>query len=214
MKNRIPFIISALLILVALAAGIWMLVTGIGSTLEENALKAEYASTEGQLSDYTLASPGGYDSVRRRHTSATYTLTYTYFVDDMPYTVSTDYSTGNVPALGSARTIYYDPANPENAIPGGVSGSSVLLFGGFMFTAIPMIFILVGCSAMGWLPKTRIEWMDVIIGGITAGLGGGFAALMEGPFHILMLIPWLLVGAGVWLMIRGLFLSGKKEKRK
>lgn len=191
-----------------------MLVTGIGGIVEENALKAEYVATEGQLSDYTLASPGGYDSVRRRHTNATYTLTYTYFVDDLPYTVSTDYSTGNVPALGSARTIYYDPADPENAIPGGVSGNAVLLFGGFLFTAIPMIFILVGCSAMGWLPKARIEWMDVTVGGITAGLGGGFAALMEGPFHIFMLIPWLLVAAGVWLMIRGLFLSRKKNQRK
>lgn len=187
-----------------------MLLTGIGGIVEENALKAEYASTEGNLSDYTLASPGGYDPVRRRHTNDTYRLTYTYFVDDYPYTVTTDYSTGNVPALGSSRTIYYDPANPENAIPGGVSGNSVLLFGGFMFTAIPMIFIMVFATAMGWMPKLHIELMDIIVGGITAGLGGGFLALMEGPFHILMLIPWLLVAAGVWLIIRGLFLAERK----
>ena len=214
MKNRIPFIISALLILIALIAGIWMLVSGIRGTMEENALKEQYETVEGNLSDYALASPGGYDPVRRRHTSATYHLTYTYFVDNVPYTVTTEYSTGAVPALGSTRTVYFDPAAPENAILGGVSSNSVLLFGGFMFSAIPMIFILVGCSAMGWLPKTRIEWMDVIIGSITAGLGGGFLQFMEGGFHILMLIPWLLILAGVWLIIRGLFLSGKKTKRK
>ena len=211
MKNKLPIIISSFLILIALAAGIWMLVTGISGIVEENSLKTQYVSVEGHLSDYTLASPGGYDPVRRRHTNDTYHLTYTYFVDDFPYTVTTDYSSGNVPALGTARTIYYDPASPEQAIPGGVSGNSVLLFGGFMFTAIPMIFIMVGATAMGWLPKLRIQLMDVIIGGITAGLGGGFLALMEGPFHILMLIPWLLVAAGVWLMIRGLFLSKEKE---
>ena len=212
MKNKLPIIISSFLILIALIAGIWMLVTGISGIVEENSLKAQYASVEGHLSDYTLASPGGYDPVRRRHSNATYHLTYTYFVDDFPYTVTTDYSTGNVPALGTARTIYYDPADPEQAIPGGVSGSGVLLFGGFMFTAIPMIFIMVFATAMGWLPKLRIQLMDVIIGGITAGLGGGFLALMEGPFHILMLIPWLLVAAGVWLMIRGLFLSGRETE--
>lgn len=211
MKNRIPFIISGFLILIALAAGIWMLVTGISGIVEENSLKAQYETVEGHLSDYTLASPGGYDPVRRRHSNATYHLTYTYFVDDYPYTVTTDYSSGNVPALGTARTIYYDPADPENAIPGGVSGNSVLLFGGFMFTAIPMIFILVGCTAMGWLPKLRIELMDVIIGFITAGLGGGFLALMEGPFHILMVIPGLLVAAGILLIIRGLFPKRERE---
>lgn len=188
-----------------------MLFTGISGIVEENSLKAQYESVEGHLSDYTLASPGGYDPVRRRHSNATYHLTYTYFVDDYPYTVTTDYSSGNVPALGTARTIYYDPADPENAIPGGVSGNSVLLFGGFMFTAIPMIFILVGCTAMGWLPKLRIELMDVIIGFITAGLGGGFLALMEGPFHILMVIPGLLVAAGILLIIRGLFPKRERE---
>lgn len=191
-----------------------MLTTGIGDIMEENALKEKYETTEGQLSDYVLASPGGYDAVRRRHTNATYTLTYTYFVDNVPYTVTTDYSTGNVPALGDPRTVYYDPNHPEKAILGGVSGSSGLLFGGFMFTAIPMIFILVGCSAMGWLPKTRIEFMDLIVGSITAGLGGGFVFLMEGPFHIFMLIPWLLVAAGIWLIIRGIFFPGKQTKRK
>lgn len=214
MKHRIPLIISAFLILVALTAGIWMLVSGIRGTIEQNALKEKYETVEGNLSDYALESPGGYDPVRRRHTNDTYRLTYTYFVEDIPYTVTTEYSTGAVPALGSARTVYYDPADPENAILGGVSVSSILLFGGFMFTAIPLIFILVGCSAMGWLPKTRIEWMDVIIGSITAGLGGGFLQFMEGGFHILMVIPWLLILAGVWLIIRGLFLSGKETKRK
>ena len=214
MKNKLPIIISGFLILIALVAGIWMLVTGISGIVEENSLKAQYESVEGHLSDYTLASPGGYDPVRRRHSNATYHLTYTYFVDDFPYTVTTDYSSGNVPALGSERTIYYDPANPEEAIPGGVSGNSVLLFGGFMFTAIPMIFIMVFATARVWLPKLRIQLMDVIVGGITAGLGGGFLALMEGPFHILMLIPWLLVAAGIWLIIRGLFLSGGKTEEE
>ena len=75
MKNRIPFIISALLILIALIAGIWMLVSGIRGTIEENALKAQYETVEGNLSDYSLASPGGYDPVRRRHTNDTYRLT-------------------------------------------------------------------------------------------------------------------------------------------
>lgn len=205
MKKLFPFLISAGLILIALTAGVWMLVSGTRTMLEENRLKEQYAQAEGHLSDYTLQSEGGYDPVRRRHSSATYRLTYTYFVDDLPYTVTTDYSTGDVPALGDTRTVYYDPADPENAILGGLSSGGILLFGGFFFTAIPMIFILVFCAAMGWLPKTRINVMDLIVGGVTAGIGGGFLALMEGGFHPLKLIPWLLVAAGAWLILRSLF---------
>ena len=214
MKNRVPFFISAFLLLIALVAGVWMLVSGISGIIEQRALKAKYETVEGHLSDYTLASPGGYDTVRRRHTNDTYRLTYTYFVEDMPYTVTTDYSSGAVPALGSPRTIFYDPAAPENAIPGGVSGSAVLLFGGVMFTGIPLIFILVFCAGMGWLPKTRINLMDVIIGAITAGLGGGFLYFMEDAFLILKAIPLTLAAAGIWLMLRGLFLSRENAKRK
>lgn len=209
MKHRIPFIIAAGLLLICLAAGVWMLVSGTQTMLEENRLKKTYASVEGSLSDYTLRSEGGYDPVRRRHESATYRLTYTYFVDNVPYTVTTDYATGDVPALGDPRTVYYDPADPASAILGGVSSGGILLFGGFMFTAIPLIFILVFCGAMGWLPKTRIDWMDVVVGGITAGIGGGFTLLMEGGFHPLKLIPWLLITAGLWLMLRSLFGFGR-----
>ena len=209
MKKLFPILISGFLILICLAAGIWMLVSGSRTMLEENRLKKTYASVEGNLSDYTLQSEGGYDAVRRRHSSATYRLTYTYFVDNVPYSVTTDYSTGDVPALGDPRTVYYDPADPGSAILGGVSSGGILLFGGFFFTAIPLIFILVFCAAMGWLPKTRINGMDLVVGGVTAGIGGGFLTLMEGGFHPLKLIPWLLVAAGLWLIIRGLFLAGK-----
>ena len=205
MKHRLPFIISAGLLLICLIAGVWMLVSGTRTVLEENRLKKTYASVEGNLSDYALENEGGYDPVRRRHESATYRLTYTYFVDNVPYTVTTAYSTGDVPALGDPRTVYYDPADPGSAILGGVSSGTILLFGGFFFTAVPMIFIMVFCAAMGWLPRTRINGMDLVVGGVTAGIGGGFLALMEGGFHPLKLIPWLLVAAGAWLMLRGLF---------
>lgn len=214
MKNCLPFTIAAILILVALIAGIWMLVSGIDGLVEQNELKANYETVEGHLSDYALASPGGYDAVRRRHTNDTYRLTYTYFVDNTPYTLTTEYSTGAVPALGSPRTVYFDPAAPENAILGGVSGPAILLFGGAMFTLIPMIFILVFCAARGWLPKIGVNIMDLIVGAITAGLGGGFLYFMEGAFLLLKAIPGLLIAAGIWLIIRGLFLAPKKTTRK
>ena len=208
MKKIFPILISGFLILVCLTAGIWMLVSGGRTMLEENRLKKAYASVEGNLSDYALQSEGGYDAVRRRHSSATYRLTYTYFVDNVPYTVTTDYSTGDVPALGDPRTVYYDPTDPGSAILGGVSSGGILLFGGFFFTAIPLIFILVFCAAMGWLPKTRINVMDLVVGGVTASIGGGFTLLMEGGFHPLKLIPWLLIAAGLWVMVRGLLPAG------
>lgn len=213
MKKSLPIVISAFLIIVALLAGIWMLATGLRDTAAQNRLKAEYQAVEGHLSDYTLQSEGGYDFVRRKHSGPTYYLTYTYFVDDVPYTVTTDYSTGSVPELGSPRTIYYDPADPGRAIPGGVSGSGVMMVAGVMFTAVPLVFILGFCQMMGWLPRTRIEIMDLVMGGVTAAIGGGFLLLMEGPFHLMMLIPWLLVAAGVWLVIRGIFFSGKSKKK-
>ena len=77
MKKYSHIFISGFLILIALACGVWLLTMGIGDTLENNKLKAEYETVEGHLSDYTLDSPDSYDPVRRRHKSATYFLTYT-----------------------------------------------------------------------------------------------------------------------------------------
>ena len=187
---------------------------GIGDTLENNRLKAEYETADGQLSDYTLASPGGYDSVRRKHSSATYYLTYTYFVDNVPYTVTTDYSTGNVPSLGSARTVYYDASDPENAILGGNSGSSMLILLGAMFILIPMLFIAVFCASMGWLPKTKIDLPGLLAGGIMVAIAAGFLSMIEtgSRFNPFLLIPWLMIIAGGWVVIRSIFFPGAGQE--
>lgn len=203
MKNCLPIILSVCLILGAMAAGVWMLFTGITDAAEQNALKTEYESVEGELTDYTLTSPGGYDPVRRRHTNDTYSLTYTYYVDFEAYTVTTDYGTGDIPILGSSRTVYFDPAHPENAILGGTNSATVLIFAGAMFVLVPMIFILVFASVVGWIPQTRIDLLDILVGLVLAGLGGGALFLMEGSFHAMKLIPILLAAAGIWLVIRG-----------
>ena len=213
LKNCSSIFIAGFLILIFMACGVWLLSMGIGDTLENNRLKAEYETVEGHLSDYTLASPDSYDPVRRRHKSATYFLTYTYFVDNVPYTVTTDYSTGNVPALGTARTIYYDAADPENAIPGGNSGSSMLILLGAMFILVPMLFIVVACSANGLLPKTRIDLPGILAGGIMVAFAAGFLSMMESGagFNPFLLIPWLMIAAGAWVMLRGLFHPADKD---
>ena len=214
MKNYFPLIISGFLVLLALACGIWLLTMGIGDTLENNKLKDQYETVEGHLSDYTLDSPDSYDPVRRRHKSATYFLTYTYFVDNVPYTVTTDYSTGNVPALGTARTIYYDAANPENAIPGGNSGSFLLILLGAMFILIPLLFIAVFCASMGWLPKTRIDLPGLLAGGIMTAIAAGFLSIIEtgAGFNPFLLIPWLMIAAGGWTVIRSIFFPGTQDE--
>ena len=214
MKNCSSIFISGFLMLIFIACGIWLLTMGIGDTLENNRLKAEYDTVEGQLSDYTLDSPDSYDPARRRHKSATYFLTYTYFVDDVPYTVTTDYSTGNVPALGSERTIYYDPANPENAFPGGNSGSSMLILLGAMFILIPTLFIVVECSARGLLPNTRVDLPGLLAGGIMVAIAAGFLSMIEtgSGFNPFLLIPWLMIAAGGWTVIRSIFTIGTKEE--
>lgn len=203
MKNCLSTVISVCLILGAMAAGVWMLFTGITDAAEQNALKAEYESAEGELTDYTLTSPGGYDPVRRRHTNDIYSLTYTYYVDFEAYTVTTDYGTGDIPILGSSRTVYFDPAHPENAILGGTNSATVLIFAGALFVLIPMIFILVFATVVGWIPHTRIDILDILVGLVLAGLGGGALFLMDGAFHAIKLIPILLAAAGIWLVIRG-----------
>lgn len=203
MKSCLSTVISVFLILAVIAAGVWMVFTGVTDTIEQSALKAEYESVEGELTDYTLTSPGGYDPVRRRHTNDTYSLTYTYYVDFEAYTVTTDYGTGDIPILGSSRTVYFDPAHPDNAILGGTNSATVLIFAGSLFIIVPMIFIVVFATMMGWIPHTRIDILDILVGLVLAGVGVGALFLMEGSFHAMKLIPVLLAAAGIWLVIRG-----------
>lgn len=96
-----------------------MLFFGIKGKIELDRRIKGYAVTEGYLIDTEVYIERSTST--RRHRSNTYQLTYIYEVDGQEYTVKTDYGTGSVPALGSAKEIYYNPKAPQEAVISGTN---------------------------------------------------------------------------------------------
>ena len=77
---------------------------------------------------------------------------------------------------------------------------------------------------LGVLRWNRVDVVGLVIGVVFAGLGAGFLYFMIGSVPIqefvqsmvapFALIPLLMVIAGVWLVIRSLFFSGKESRKR
>lgn len=216
---KLSRIIPAFLLSICLIAGVLMLFFGIKGKIELDRRIQGYAVTEGYLIDTEVYIE--HSTSTRRHRSDTYQLTYIYEVEGQEYTVKTDYGTGSVPALGSAKEIYYNPKNPQEAVISGTNSRTVMIFGGIMFTGIPLVFIMVFLQAMGILGKTRINVMDLVVGGVIGSIGAGMLYLIVGSFSVkaalqtmsfFAFIPYMFMIVAVWMFIRGLFLGGMKHE--
>ena len=221
--------ITAVLLTVCLLSGLFLLYLGVSETIELNRKTRGYVTTQGYLLDFTLYSEAEYDAVRNEHKSATYQLIYNFTAQDgKEYLAKTDYGTGVVPAIGSTRKIYYNPQNPEEAVVAGGGNNGVLLFGGAMFTGVPLIFILAYASLKKKTKrKTSVDWMGVTIGsffvlisyGILYIITGeaspsGIAAFYGSSFSAPLLIPPLLIFAGLFLLFKSLFWGGESRRGK
>ena len=219
--NNTAKIISLLLISVCIISGIIMLSMGISDTLEINKSAGGYEVTTGYLLDYNLYSKGGYDAAKNSHTSDTYTLTYNYNVLGREYTVTTDYGTSFVPEIGSEREIRYNPKNPEEAVIVGSNSNVLLIFMGIFFIIIPLIIL----SAMfGWLNRLSGRLADMIMGFVLIFISWCTLYLITGSLSVLkifryyaasfslpLIIPMLMTAAGIYLLVRAVFL--KKDKK-
>ena len=67
---------------------------------------------------------------------------------------------------------------------------------------------------MGWLPKTRIDLPGLLAGGILVAIAVGFLSMIEtgSRFNPFLLIPWLMIAAGGWTVIRSIFFPGTNKE--
>lgn len=207
-------IVTGFLLSVSFICGIVMLFFGIKETTELGIKMKGYVETEGYLSDYAVYSSDD--------DGTTYRLIYAYTVDEMEYTVSTDYGTGTIPPMNTARKIMYDPADPAKAVVAGGSSNAMLMFGGVMFTAVPVVIFLGILVITGRLDISGFDFLGFIIGIVLIAVSyiviyiiNGSLSLVKAFEHMgfLMAIPAMLIAAGAFVVIKTVFL-GIKERSK
>lgn len=86
MKFNFKIIVSCFLVFAVLSSGIIFLVIGIKDTYKLNKITTNYLTTTGYFKDYEI-----YSSKSSRKDSTTYKLIYSYEVEGIGYTASTDY---------------------------------------------------------------------------------------------------------------------------
>ena len=205
---------TGFLLSVSFICGIIMLFFGIKETTELGIRTKGYVETEGYLSDYAVYSADD--------DGTTYRLVYTYTVSGTEYTVSTDYGTGMLPPMNAARKIMYDPADPAKAVVVGGSSNAMLMFGGVMFTAVPVVIFLGILVITGRLDISGFDFLGFIIGIVLIAVSyiviyiiSGSLSLVKAFEHMgfLMAIPAMLIAAGAFVVIKTVFL-GIKERSK
>lgn len=194
-----------------------MLFFGIRGTYRLNKTTADYVVVDGYFSNYDVYNVDEEDGT-------TYRLIYTYTVDGVDYEVAADYGTGSIPDRGSIREVKYNPANPQESILTGTNGTNGLIYMGAFFTMGAIIFILAGCSSMGWFDKAKFDVMGLCIGMILTIMGIGVFMLQNGEHSSLMgtiramrfwiLVPIVFVIIGLLLTIKSLFDKRKEEYQK
>ncbi|MDO4282489.1 MAG: DUF3592 domain-containing protein [Clostridia bacterium] len=205
-------IISAVLIVICMVCGIFMLCIGVHGSHDLSKKTKQYETVTGYLLDYSIYSNS------RRGRNTTYRLTYSYIVNDEEYIVSTDYGIGYVPQKGSEKTIMYNPDNPKEAIILGTNRYSLLILFGFMFIAVPLLFILGYIYTLGYFAHFRMNPLDIVIGIVFFAMGIGIIYIQANEisivelftvFRIWIIIPILFIVVGIYLMIRGMFFPEK-----
>ena len=201
--------------ILALLIGVFFLGLGIYETATSNT--KDYAETIGYYNYSTIAEKEHYDSIKNKHYATTYHLTYQYAVDGEVYYVTTDYTTSLEPSYCEEIRILYDTENPENAVVGGPAkrNNFLMLFGiFFILGSLPFLLILFGNNKK----SPKVDKMGVLMGSIVAVMGygalavicGGFSPVIifnyiESSFIFPMIIPFLMIFAGVFAVIKGIF---------
>lgn len=201
--------------ILALLIGVFFLGLGIYETATSDT--KDYAETIGYYNYSTIAEKEHYDSIKNKHYATTYHLTYQYAVDGEVYYVTTDYTTSLEPSYGEEIRILYDAENPENAVVGGPAkrNNFLMIFGiFFILGSLPFLVVLFGNNKK----SPKVDKMGVLMGSIVAVMGygalavicGGFSPVIifnyiESSFIFPMIIPFLMIFAGVFAVIKGIF---------
>ncbi|MEG0510940.1 MAG: hypothetical protein RR594_06695 [Clostridia bacterium] len=218
--KRFPFnfktVVTLLLIILSFVCGIIMLLFGMKGTNELDRKTENYQETNGYFSSYSI-----YSSDKDK---TTYRLVYTYIVNGENYMVSTDYGTQFIPKENNIEKIKYNPEYPEQSIIVGTNTNNSLIFIGIIFITVPIVIFLGMLSIIGYFKKVKIDIIGIIIGITFITVGFGAIYMLTGSFSILeifktysiiyilpSLIIFLIIGTGIYLLIKCLFFNRRKK---
>lgn len=134
---------------------------------------SNYVETKGYFSDYST------------YSDSTYTLIYSYYVNNSEYNVSTTYGTSMIPKHDTIRTVKYNPDNPEEAVIVGGESYIFMMFMGILFIVVPSI--IMARDSLVFLSYNN-KYLKLIIGLIVIILGIVPLYLITGSFSIIKLI--------------------------
>ena len=213
----------SILPLLVLIIGVIVLGLGIYETATSDT--KGYAETIGYFNYSTIAEKEHYDSVKNKHHETTYYLTYQYTVDGEAYYVTSDYTTSFEPLFGEEIKVLYDTNNPEKSVIGGPAkrNNFLMLFGiFFILGSLPFLFALLGNHKK----KSKIDKAGTLMGSIIAIVGYGSLAIICGgfspvvifnyintSFKLPMIIPFLMIIAGLFSVIKSIFFNKKQESK-
>lgn len=213
---------------------IGIFVLGLGIYESVTSPVKDYAETTGYFQYSDLAEDKHYDSQKNANVSATYYLTYVYFVNGEAYEVTSDYTTAFVPSVNEEIQILYDSENPSKAVIGGTGKRSTYLtligiF--FILGSLPFLLVLSPRKENNKKDKKKkeknsVDIMGIIFGSIIAVVGYGAVSIICGTFspvgmlHYIdssftlpMLIPFLMIGVGLFSVIKSIFFNKTINKR-
>ncbi len=208
-KNTVNYkiMIFAVMIASTFIGGLIMLFIGFKNTYKLNRITKNYLSTDGYFTNY-----------KNIDDDSTYKLIYTYIVDDIEYTISTDYGTNYIPKYNSIRKVKYDQNNPNEAVLVGTNKNIVLILVGYIFTLGSFIFILGILYVLGYLDRFKIDVFSFDIGIIFLMLGIGLILFQYGTtlsvietinsLKLWLLIPLLFIIIGIYQIV----ISFKRKK--
>lgn len=221
-QRSIQFPIFSTVMAVLVLCGLVVFGWGIGTIVKSALQTRGYHTTEGYFLEADLYSEQEYDTASHSYSAATYRLIYGYTVNGREYTITTDFGTSFVPEAGSIKEIKYNPDDPAQAVIAGPYGQSglTLIFFGLMFTGIPGMFLLglVYSPKKGRKSKKHaVNWVNISLGvfmllislcalfGITGSYSlSGIIRFYRTSFIFPMVIPPVLIAAGLWMIVQGL----------
>ena len=107
----------------------------IGTRIKQKELKSKNSDKKVNIIKIIPWFIGGFLllAILKYDNDITYKLTYIYEVDDIQYSITTDYGTNYIPEENSIREVKYNPSNPEEALLVGTNNSNSLIYFGLFF---------------------------------------------------------------------------------
>lgn len=210
-KSILDFI---LIFVLPMVIGLVLLIFGIMGIYKDSVAYKDYISTTATYIKTSNSNLG--------INQGTSFLVYSYKVDGIDYTISTEFETEVIPKEGTTKTIKYDPNNPSKAVFNAFDSNSTFLLAGFMFTFIPLVLLLplilslkLDNSDKGLSKKRKIEKIFLGTGILIMGSLGyytfsssGDSLSIKSVFEVAsfwVLIPILFMFVGSYLLIMGVF---------